>query len=275
MASIISELKQTVVFIAQRNDDVVNFIGTGFRFSYKNRNFLVTAKHVILDEFGKPNYNLKFYFNIKNVESVGSRSFEELNRQEGFEWVFHTNPNVDIAIMPILSGPDEEAKSVSENDLKTIDKLVETQDIISISYQPGTVHPKIINPVIRNGIISQINEDKKFLMDGSVFPGNSGSPIYLKTTTLTKSYSEIKEDERPKIIGVVGAYIPYRDEAISKQTGKTRIIFEENTGLSIGWSMDYLNEIFKTEKFQKQCKIINERKDTEVTKEILPLKKMS
>jgi len=44
---------------------------------------------------------------------------------------------------------------------------------------------------------------------------------------------------------------------------------------SIGWSIDYLEEIFKTEKFQNQFKIINERKDTEIKLKAVPYKNMS
>jgi len=272
---IISELKKTVVYIGNSVKGSIKFIGTGFRFSYKDKNFLITAKHVILDEVGNVNYNLRFYFNTIHSGKIGSRSFEELKSEEKFEWVFHNNPEVDIAIIPILSGKEELVKSIPDTDLKSIDKLTETQDVISISYQPRTVHPKTINPVIRSGIISQINNDKKFLVDGSSFPGNSGSPIFLKTTILTKTYSDIKKDERPKLIGVVGAYVPYQDIAISQQTGKPRVIFEENTGLSVGWSIDYLEEIFKTEKFQNQFKITNERKDTEIKLTRVPYKNMS
>jgi len=46
----------------------------------------------------------------------------------------------------------------------------------------------------------------------------------------------------PLVIGVVKAYIPYRDTAVSLQTGKTRITFEENSGLTKVVPIDRVQE---------------------------------
>ncbi len=35
-----------------------------------------------------------------------------------------------------------------------------------------------------------------------------------------------------RLVGIVKNYIPYEDVAISKQTRETRVIFQENSGLS-------------------------------------------
>jgi hypothetical protein len=34
------------------------------------------------------------------------------------------------------------------------------------------------------------------------------------------------------LVGVVSGYVPYQDIAVSQQTGRPRIIFEENSGLA-------------------------------------------
>jgi hypothetical protein len=43
-------------------------------------------------------------------------------------------------------------------------------------------------------------------------------------------------------MGVVSGYVPYIDVAVSPQTGKTRITFEENSGLSAAYPVDYIEE---------------------------------
>jgi hypothetical protein len=36
----------------------------------------------------------------------------------------------------------------------------------------------------------------------------------------------------PKLIGLVSAYVPYNDIAVSQQTGEPRVVFTEHSGLS-------------------------------------------
>ena len=136
------------------------------------------------------------------------------------------------------------------------DRIFELYDVFFLSYQPG-IEPKInISPVIRSGIISMINNDKSFYIDASAFPGNSGSPVFLKP-------SPIRFDEKGgisiggaslggKFIGIVGEYVPYREYAVSLQTGRLRVMFEENTGLSKVWSVEFIKEIIDSDTFKEQ-----------------------
>jgi len=49
----------------------------------------------------------------------------------------------------------------------------------------------------------------------------------------------------PDLIGIVKGYVPYLDIAVSKQTGKPRIIFEENSGLAAVHPIDYVDDAVK------------------------------
>jgi len=44
------------------------------------------------------------------------------------------------------------------------------------------------------------------------------------------------------LIGIVRAYLPYTDLAISQQTGQLRMILHENSGLAEAHPVDYINE---------------------------------
>jgi hypothetical protein len=46
----------------------------------------------------------------------------------------------------------------------------------------------------------------------------------------------------PYLIGVVQAYVPYEDVAVSLQTGRPRIVFEENAGLAAVLPIDFIEE---------------------------------
>jgi hypothetical protein len=76
-----------------------------------------------------------------------------------------------------------------------------------------------------------------------VFPGNSGGPVV--TRPEITSIQGTKSFNKAALIGVVSAYLPYRDVAISQQTRRARIIFEENSGLSSVVPIDRVAEVLE------------------------------
>jgi hypothetical protein len=67
------------------------------------------------------------------------------------------------------------------------------------------------------------------LIDAFVFSGNSGGPVF-KPCRTALALGELETD---CLIGMVKAYMPYTDSALSRQTGKVRVTFEENSGLAV------------------------------------------
>src|SRR5947209_17525364 len=66
-----------------------------------------------------------------------------------------------------------------------------------------------------------------------MFPGNSGGPIfYMPTVSVSGPVLSSAFLNNPRLIGVVSSYLPYVDVAISAQTKRPRITFEENSGLA-------------------------------------------
>jgi hypothetical protein len=57
---------------------------------------------------------------------------------------------------------------------------------------------------------------------------------------------------RINFIGVIGKYIPYKEKAVSDQTGDVRVVFQENTGLSMVWSVHFINEIINSKAYLDQ-----------------------
>ena len=84
-----------------------------------------------------------------------------------------------------------------------------------------------------------------------MFPGNSGGPvIYCPIIKLGVGLtSPILGDER--IVGVVVESVEYTDVAISPQTHRPRITFEENSGLSRAVPSDMILELFSRADFRK------------------------
>ncbi len=73
-----------------------------------------------------------------------------------------------------------------------------------------------------------------------IFPGNSGGPVV--TRFEVASITGTKAVGTSYLLGVVYQFIPYMDVAISKQTNRARITFEENSGLASVIPVDYIEE---------------------------------
>ena len=102
--------------------------------------------------------------------------------------------------------------------------------------------------IVRQGIIARVKHWLKgnartFLIDASIFPGNSGGPVLLKPEST--SIQGTKSNDRCVLIGMVSSYLPYREVAVSTQTGHTRMIFEENSGLGVVVPHDVIQETIK------------------------------
>lgn len=258
MRDLINQIKKTVVFLGVQNaPEGPQFRATGFLLNIQGIFHLATAKHVVVDPTSNRflDTGLSVFFNLKS-DGIGSRRLEAIKKSFGVQWVFHENPSVDIAMIPFgLEVEKDDVLTIPDDLFLTTDELFELYDIFFLSYQPGIQVTNRISPVIRQGMISLINEDKTFYIDGAAFPGNSGSPVFLKP-------SPIRFDKRGisiggdtlggKFIGIIGEYIPYREVAISVQTKRPRVVFEENTGLSRVWSVDFIEDILQSDPFQSQ-----------------------
>ena len=99
--------------------------------------------------------------------------------------------------------------------------------------------------IVRQGCLARVRdallgEEVQFLIDAAVFPGNSGGPVVTAPQPLgitgTPTYNEAS------LIGIITSYVPYRDIAISQQTGRTRVTFDENSGLALVTPFDFIDE---------------------------------
>ena len=73
-----------------------------------------------------------------------------------------------------------------------------------------------------------------------VFPGNSGGPVVLCPSRI--AIDGTSPIMKSVLIGIVKSYVPYNDIAVSQQTNRPRIVFEENSGLTSVESVDAILE---------------------------------
>jgi hypothetical protein len=260
------DVKKTVVFLGRINPDGRPYIyATGVLVNVQNIYHLLTAKHVIMNPITgeMQDENLLVFFNLKGG-GVTVRPIADMKKEFDIKWVFHADPNVDIGMIPFLIDTGKDDLRVISDDLFLDPRyLFELYDIFFLSYQPGIEPKGKITPIVRNGIISLLNDDGTFYIDASAFPGNTGSPVFLKPSPIRFSRAGLPDASSGlggRFIGIIGEYINYKELAVSAQTGRPRIVFEENTGLSRVWSTTFIKEIMESEVFRQQLKNIAGKK---------------
>ena len=232
------------------------WIGTGFLVGYHEDSmpqdqysvFIVSNKHVF--EGNKLVY-LKFNpqggqpakdYKLDLVDATGARLYKQ-----------HPKPNVDVAVelinAPLLQkdgivfsffvlGSD----SYSISELKNIGAS-EGDGVFVLGYPMGNIGTTRQYVILRNGAIARIHDmleghSSDYIVDAFIFPGNSGGPVIIKPEIV--SIQGTLPNKSSRLIGLVKSYIPYRDVAISPQTNQTRVVFEENTGLTNVEPVDYI-----------------------------------
>lgn len=263
MKNLLTELKKSVVFLGDINEDKktrekkVSLHGTGFLVKIQDVYYLITAKHIVKDPAtGAPKDSDTYVFLNAKKGNMNFRKIQDIKNKFKVDWVFHSNPDVDIAIIPWpLDLKNDDVRVVPEELFTKSDRIFELYDIFFISYQPGVEMTNKIMSVLKTGTVSMINDDKSFYINASAFPGNSGSPVFLRPSSMRFDDNNIApggDNLGGTFIGIVGNYITYQEMAVSVQTGRPRIVFEENTGLSKIWPVEFIQDILHSDIFRAQ-----------------------
>jgi hypothetical protein len=255
------ETKKAVVFLGELVSigckQKINPNATGFIIKVDVVTHLVTAKHVVVDpRNNKMRDDITVFLNTKGDGKIKAVSTKTIREQVGIEWIFHANELVDIAMIPFpIDIQNDDVMIIPEQNFLDIQQLAELYNIFFLSFQPGVVEESKINPITRVGVVSRINEDSSFYIDAPAFPGNSGSPVFITPSAWRFGGKGIvfgADKIAGKFIGIIGEYITHKEIAISTQTSKPRVIFEENTGISKVWSVNHMNQIIQSQNFKDQ-----------------------
>lgn len=112
----------------------------------------------------------------------------------------------------------------------------EGDGVFAIGFPMGLVgYEDQIFPIVRQGCLARVQDwlsgrADTILIDASIFPGNSGGPVFLRPSTV--AIEGTKSNLHSYLIGMVSAYIPYRNVSVSLQTGRAMLVLEENSGVA-------------------------------------------
>lgn len=230
--------------------------------------YLVTNRHVIEEHLAATNGPLSVRFNQKSGGPVREYDFP-LVVDSLPTWRAHPDPLVDVAVVR-LNGPWFEQNGIKydffHNNVDTLSRvkakelgLSEGYGVFVLGFPMNLVGTQQDYVIVRQGCIARVRDAldsaatvKSFLIDSFIFPGNSGGPVVLRPETAEEQYPGEKPPIRAAyLLGLVKGYIPYTDVAVSLQTKHARVTFEENSGLTEVFSVDFIDETIRDWENQK------------------------
>jgi len=234
-------------------------IGTGFFMAIEDgdgsgssapthRLFLVTNRHLVEKS--------SLLIRVNRKGGAARRVQLSLKDGEGRIWAAHPEPAVDIAVVLVnarlLGEEDLEFNYFRPSDvafvptMKALD-IGPGQELFVLGFPMGLSGVERNYVIARAGIIARFDEEilaasRSFLIDASVFPGNSGGPVVIKPSA--ESLEGLRPITQAYLIGVVRSYLPYEEVAYSLQADPPvpRMVFMENSGLADVIPIDCVKE---------------------------------
>lgn len=221
-------LFSTVRIVADTDEVGKKSVGTGFLIAKKisdtqQQIFLVTNKHVIskAENNGKVvgNFKKAFFSFIKNEKGNPKLGDSVTINIENLTEMFflHPDESVDLAICNISNLYNQITQNLKQDifirtipiemipaESETFDAL---EDVLFVGYPDGIFDQKNHLPIMRKGITASpfevdFNGGKKFIIDAQVFPGSSGSPVFVKEQNMKNGNLRLGS-ERYFFVGVI------------------------------------------------------------------------
>lgn len=152
------------------------------------------------------------------------------------------SPRIDVQLK---SSFDIDSNSFSSVELR--DNGVDEGSLVyMLGYPMGLVNVNSELPICRMGCIARISEEQiaeshDALLDIQNFPGNSGSPIVSKPEFIGIQGTNILDS--CVLIGLIHAYLPYRESLINSQTKEIVEVRSENSGLALMHPVEYIRDV--------------------------------
>ncbi len=239
------------------NHNNVFWIGTGFLVGFRKEAqsevYLITNKHVVQ---GVGEQALVVRFNAQGDRCANDLTLVIRDQSNNVQYSQHPNDNVDIIAVSLNTHLLSQTQSVYNFFDLTADActlsvaksngIMEGSVVFALGFPMNLVEQNRQSPICRMGCISRIAncysgaKTTDFLIDAQTFPGISGGPVV--TPEMGKSSTSVA-----KLIGIVCAYIPYKEALYSRQTERERSIMEENSGLTIVQPVDRIREVVDIE----------------------------
>lgn len=185
------DLIKATVQLEQPLGDGSRTVGTGFLISDptpdgKPRTILVTAAHV----FEKmPSMSARIGYRVQGADGAWRYDPESLKIRDGDHPLWVKHPTRDVAAM-VIEAPPEFVKAaiplnyLAQDDTFSTFNLGPGDEMMALGFPRGLSANPAGFPILRSGRVASYplapaTTFPTFLMDFSVFPGNSGGPVFM------------------------------------------------------------------------------------------------
>ncbi len=223
------ELIHATVQLEQPLGDGTRTVGTGFLISAPGpdgaaRTVLVTANHV----FQKmPGENARIGYRISNADGSWSYSPQPLKiRDKGGRQLWTHHPHRDVAAISITA-PAEFAKAalpvgyLAADDTFDAYRVGAGDEMMALGFPRGLSANAAGFPILRSGRVASYplgpaKSFPTFLLDFSVFPGNSGGPVFINRQPKAEAVTPIvaKPAEPGFIAGLLTQQVELNNERL-------------------------------------------------------------
>jgi hypothetical protein len=223
-------------------------IGTGFLVQTLQKHvLLVTAKHILENRIRVSTIRLGYRLNTTGTSSVIIWD-DELHKQGLGGW--HLSPTADVACRFTAWPESSQPMTMTSDNFLSAEALMAGAPLLVLGFPLGLRQTEHARPIAKHGIVGRV-EPNVIIADVFVFPGNSGGPVIYNPPFKPGRGLSSQLIPEEKLIGIVASYVPYQEPAISTHTGRTRVIFEENSGLANIVPVDRLIELIGSEAVMK------------------------
>lgn len=180
---------EATVMIEQQLGENRKAIGTGFLVTDtapdgRPRVVLVTANHVF-EEMSGSRLQIGFRAQVNQTWEYAPADLDIRSRQGGALWTSH--PERDVAVIELHVPAELAAKAIplaylAGGDTFTQDAVAPGEEFMALGYPRGLSSNAAGFPILRTGRLASYpmgssDTSPTFLLDFSVFPGNSGGPV--------------------------------------------------------------------------------------------------
>ena len=215
-----------LVIAVDQPETLFHAAGSGVLLTRSSVNLFATAKHVVQQD-----ENVFFRIPQKKGGSPDHRPLAQMKAVTGVGWIYSTNADIAVTILTINQQTDD-ISFIPVDSMAAKYESVSVGDDIFVSGFPASVI-ELDAPALRNGMVSAKLPDGMILIDTTTFPGNSGGPVFWKPTMGLNIFGNQMGQGRPACLVGLALYSPmYSEGAVSPSSGRTRVVFESNSGLT-------------------------------------------